>query len=114
MKGGEMSKLFTSNEEKGVEQVNKLGKEIPPGHVESSHCSRAVRVVHRFAVPAVTTSNIECPALHEHPHAEDGLEEIVDKHDAFDLIRLPVLHKPLSPNLHYVDIEDTDCGGDPN
>jgi len=114
MKGGEMTKLFTSNKEEGVKQVNKLGEEIPPSQVESSHGRGALGVVYGLTVPVVTPGDIEPPPLHEHPRAEDGLEQVVGKHDALDLVRLTILHEPWSPDLDYVDIEYAYSCGDPD
>ena len=45
-------------------------------------------------MPVVAPSDIEPPPLHEHPRAEDGLEQVVGKHDALDLVRLTILHEP--------------------
>ena len=94
MQGREMTKLFTSNKEERIKQIDKLGEEIPPGKIESTHGGRAVGVVHRLALPAVVSADIEPPPLQEHPRAEHCLEQVVRKHDAFDLVRLPPCHEP--------------------
>ena len=110
---GEVGELLPGNKEHGVGQVNKLiknnhghsstqqgcfwsclGKEIPPGEVESPLGHRAVRVVHRLTDPVVLSGHVEAPALQEHPETKDGLEEIVGQHETPDLIRLPILHEP--------------------
>ena len=109
VEGRQMGELLTANKEEGVGQVNKLssdgtvrsplklltclGEEVPPGEVEGSLATWAGGVVHRLAHPAVLPRHVEAPALQEHPEAEDGLEEIVDQHEAPNLIRFSVLHE---------------------
>lgn len=59
-------------------------------------------------MPAVLPSNKECPALLEHPEAEESLEEVVDNQDSFDIIRLSILHELRAKNLDHIDIGNTD------
>ena len=44
MEGGQVAKLLPQDEEEGIEEVHKLGQEVPPGHVQSRQTSVAERV----------------------------------------------------------------------
>jgi len=112
MQGGDLVELLAKNKEYCVEKVNEFREEIPPTKAENTSGIRAIGIIHWLTVPAVLASHKEVPALLEHPEAEECLEEVVDNHDASDLIRLSVLHELRTSNLYYVDIGNADeCSG---
>ena len=53
MQRREVAELFAQDEEKRVEKVDKLGDEVPPGHVEGLHGRPVPGVVDGLAPPVV-------------------------------------------------------------
>ena len=88
--------LLPHDEEDSVEEVHKLGEEVPPAHPQHSEGPwvleitrvivrqqwqwqgnmQCLGVVHRLAVPVVLPGQVECPTLLEHPEAEESLHKV--------------------------------------
>ena len=77
MECGEMSPFLSEDKEEGVEVVDELGEEVPPGHVCGKHAILRVGVVDGLAQPVVTTGEPEVAGLLENPQAEKGLKNVL-------------------------------------
>ena len=53
VKGRQVGELLTAQEEEGVDEVDELGEEVPPGHVGGIEPVLSVGVVDRLTEPAV-------------------------------------------------------------
>ena len=53
VKGRQVGELLTAQEEEGVDEVDELGEEVPPGHVGGIEPVLGVGVVDRLTEPAV-------------------------------------------------------------
>jgi len=111
MQSRNLTKLFSRNEEDGIQEVYELREEIPPTKAENSAGVRIVRIINWLTVPAVVAGNKESPALLEHPEAEKGLKEIVSNQDPLYIIWFSFLHELWTEDLDHINIGYADdCG----
>ena len=93
MECAEVAPFFPQHEEEGVEVVDELWEEVPPGHVGGQHAFLGVGVVDGLAEPVVAAGQPEVAGFLENPQAEKGLEEVVGDHELLDVVGRSVLHE---------------------
>ena len=108
VQGRQVRELLSGQEEEGVEEVDELREEVPPGHVGSIEAVLGVAVVHGLTQPVVLPREPEPARLLEYPDTQQRLEEVVDHHHPLYVEWLPVLHEPGPGHSDDVVVEEAE------
>ena len=109
MECAEVAPFFPQHEEEGVEVVDELWEEVPPGHVGGQHAFLGVGVVDGLAEPVVAAGQPEVAGFLENPQAEKGLEQIVGNHQLLDIVGWSVLHESWPSVSDDVVVDSTEA-----
>ena len=107
MKSGHLSIFVSHNHEEGVHEVCELGEEVPPHSGRHVHSVTGGGVVHRLTHPVVFTRQPELAQTGEYPQTEQGLEEVVGKHQFLNIKSWFSLHVSWSSKSDHVVVEET-------